>query len=90
MAQLRLVVCMMVWAWARLASFASTACGWTADKAVVPTMVKFSGQRKDGNGEPLTGMVGVTFALYGSEQGGRHRCGSRPRTCSPSRAAISR
>lgn len=42
----------------------------TADKGVVPTMVKFSGQLKDGNGDPLTGVVGVTFALYAGEQGG--------------------
>lgn len=37
----------------------------------VPTMVNFSGSLTDLNGKPLTGIVGVTFALYREQQGGR-------------------
>src|SRR6202142_409272 len=37
---------------------------------VVPPLVKFSGLLMDANHKPLTGTVGVTFALYSSEQGG--------------------
>ena len=70
MAQLRVAVWMMilgVGSWLPL--LAQQAAG-AADKAAVPTLVKFSGQLKDGNGDPLTGIVGVTFALYAGEQGG--------------------
>src|ERR1022692_455666 len=37
---------------------------------VVPPLVTFSGLLMDANHKPLTGTVGVTFALYSSEQGG--------------------
>jgi hypothetical protein len=39
-------------------------------ETVVPTMVNFSGILRDGNGKPLTGIVGVTFYLYKDEQAG--------------------
>jgi hypothetical protein len=39
--------------------------GW-----VVPRVLQFSGVLKDGAGSPLTGTVGVTFALYKEQQGG--------------------
>lgn len=38
--------------------------------AVVPHLIKFNGSVKDANGRPLTGVAGVTFALYKEEQGG--------------------
>lgn len=38
--------------------------------AAVPTLVNFSGRLSDGNGKALTGIVGVTFYLYNSQQGG--------------------
>jgi hypothetical protein len=41
-----------------------------AAKVIVPPLVRFSGVLTDGNGEPLTGVVGVTFSLYKDSQGG--------------------
>jgi hypothetical protein len=38
--------------------------------STVPSLVNYSGILTDGNGKPLTGVVGVTFALYKEEQGG--------------------
>jgi hypothetical protein len=37
---------------------------------VIPQLIKFSGVAKGTNGQPLTGMVGITFALYQDQQGG--------------------
>jgi hypothetical protein len=34
----------------------------------VPTLVNFGGTLTDLNGKPITGVVGVTFALYANEQ----------------------
>jgi len=42
----------------------------TSTNAVVPPLVKFGGVLTDVNGKPLSGVVGVTFALYKDEQGG--------------------
>lgn len=42
----------------------------SASNAVVPPLVKFSGTLSDLNGRHLTGVVGVTFALYKEQQGG--------------------
>jgi trimeric autotransporter adhesin len=36
----------------------------------VPRLVQFSGTLTDGGGKPLTGVVGVTFALYEQQEGG--------------------
>jgi hypothetical protein len=36
--------------------------------APVPTLVNFGGTLTDGNGKPLTGIVGVTFYLYKDQQ----------------------
>jgi hypothetical protein len=36
----------------------------------VPRFVRFTGSLKDGSGHALTGVVGVTFALYREQQGG--------------------
>jgi hypothetical protein len=43
--------------------------GAAANRAV-PKLVKFLGTAKDLNGKPLTGVAGITFALYKNEQGG--------------------
>jgi trimeric autotransporter adhesin len=37
---------------------------------VIPSLINFSGVLTDLNGKPLTGVQGVTFLLYSSEQGG--------------------
>ena len=39
------------------------------DASPVPRLVKFGGVVRDADGKPLSGTVGMTFALY-SEQGG--------------------
>lgn len=36
----------------------------------IPRMIKFSGTAKDESGKPMSGILGVTFALYKEEQGG--------------------
>ena len=41
-----------------------------AADAVVPPVVKYSGVLNDADAKPMTGMVGVTFALYKDQQGG--------------------
>jgi hypothetical protein len=38
-------------------------------ESALPRLVRFSGTAKDINGEALTGVVGITFALY--YRGGR-------------------
>jgi hypothetical protein len=38
--------------------------------APVPSLVNYGGLLSAGNGKPLTGVVGVTFALYSEDQGG--------------------
>jgi hypothetical protein len=42
----------------------------SANNAVVPPLVKFSGTLSDLNGKPLSGVVGVTLALYKEQRGG--------------------
>ncbi len=39
-------------------------------RAAVPRLIQFTGTLSDGGGKPLSGVVGVTFALYDEEQGG--------------------
>lgn len=39
-------------------------------RSTVPPLVKFSGAATDINGKPLSGMLGITFALYKDQQGG--------------------
>jgi hypothetical protein len=41
----------------------------TARAGIVP-LIKFNGELKDGRGQPRSGVVGVTFALYAESQGG--------------------
>jgi len=38
--------------------------------SAIPHLVKFSGSVKDASGKALTGVVGITFALYKEDQGG--------------------
>ena len=38
--------------------------------SVVPTIVNFPGTLTDASGQPMTGVVGVTFLLYREQQGG--------------------
>jgi trimeric autotransporter adhesin len=38
--------------------------------SIVPNLINFSGVLTDLDGKPLTGIQGVTFLLYGSQQGG--------------------
>lgn len=47
---------------------ASTAS--SSNSTVIPQLVNYSGVLNDVNGKPLTGVVGVTFALYQAEEGG--------------------
>jgi len=41
-----------------------------ATPSALPHLVRFGGVVKDLNGNPLTGVVGITFALYGEQTGG--------------------
>ncbi|MGO9084872.1 MAG: hypothetical protein ACLP6G_10290 [Terriglobales bacterium] len=42
----------------------------TQTASALPRLVRFGGAVKDLNGSPLTGMVGITFALYSEQSGG--------------------
>lgn len=42
----------------------------SAVNSALPRLVRFGGALKDLNGNPLTGVVGVTFALYSEQNGG--------------------
>ncbi|MGA7928681.1 MAG: hypothetical protein WCA20_22130 [Candidatus Sulfotelmatobacter sp.] len=42
----------------------------TQTASALPRLVRFSGTVKDLNGNPLTGVVGITFALYSEQAGG--------------------
>jgi hypothetical protein len=42
----------------------------TQNASVVPDFVKFSGTVKDATGAPMSGIVGITFALYQQQTGG--------------------
>src|SRR5215469_13067962 len=55
-----LLVCGSLGTWAQQAT----------NSAVVPPLVKFSGNVTDDNGKPPSGIVGVTFYLYKDSQGG--------------------
>jgi hypothetical protein len=50
----------------------STANGQSSAAAgsALPRLVRFAGTAKDLNGDALTGVVGITFALYGEQTGG--------------------
>ena len=42
----------------------------TGSASQLPRLVRFSGTLKDVNGNPLTGIVGLTFSLYAQQNGG--------------------
>lgn len=42
----------------------------TNSESALPRLVRFGGTVKDLNGNPLAGVVGVTFALYSEQTGG--------------------
>jgi hypothetical protein len=42
----------------------------TQTASALPRLVRFGGTVKDLNGNPLTGVVGITFALYSEQSGG--------------------
>jgi len=44
--------------------------GVSSVSAQVPHLIRFSGVAKDEIGKPLSGVLGITFALYKDEQGG--------------------
>jgi hypothetical protein len=52
------------------ATFVALAQQPTKTTAAVPRLVKFSGTLTGSTGQPLSGAVGVTFALYEEERGG--------------------
>jgi hypothetical protein len=68
-ARLALVVCLACLTASVVAQSAPAASASQPD-TVIPQMVRFSGTLLDPNGKPLTGIVGVTFALYKDQQGG--------------------
>jgi hypothetical protein len=42
----------------------------TTNATIVPRLVRYGGVARDLNGKPLSGVVGVTFALYAEQAGG--------------------
>ncbi len=55
------LVSFSVWAWGQQS---------LPSAAIVPRLIKFSGTVLDAQGQPRTGLVGITFALYAEAQGG--------------------
>jgi hypothetical protein len=49
---------------------AAAGTGSVALPAVLPRQVRFNGVLEDGSGQPLSGVQGVTFALYAEQTGG--------------------
>jgi hypothetical protein len=41
-----------------------------ASQAGVPSLIRFTGTAQDVNGNPLAGLVGITFSIYSEESGG--------------------
>jgi trimeric autotransporter adhesin len=66
--QMKLVLAVMLLCAGVFAQTAQTAAA--NNNAVVPPLVKFSGTLNDVSGKPISGVIGVTFALYKDEQGG--------------------
>ena len=42
----------------------------TVEKHAVPPLVRFSGDVRDRAGDPMKGVVGITFSVYKEEHGG--------------------
>ena len=67
----RVSLCVSLWLMGMTAAmFAQSSAAVNSGSAVVPSLVSFSGVLTDLNGKPMTGVVGVTFALYKESQGG--------------------
>jgi hypothetical protein len=60
--------------WAVLLSFCPIEAQQTPSSSVAattwPRLVRFNGTAKDLNGNPLSGVIGITFALYAEQSGG--------------------
>lgn len=73
--RLALVVCLLVGSFGAVAAQTPAAVAGAAipgaqPASVIPQFVKFAGTLLDLNGKPLSGIQGVTFALYKDQQGG--------------------
>ena len=66
----RLYLCIWFLLTCSVVSLSAQQAVLAAANVVVPPMVKYSGVLTDANNKPLTGTVGVTFALYKESQGG--------------------
>ncbi len=64
---LRVALIMVVWAQILTSQTASTAKN---SSPIVPRLVNFSGHAMDASGKTISGIVGVTFAIYREQQGG--------------------
>ena len=64
-------VCVVGW-WSILLCLAQLTVAQTPSQtaSTLPHLVRFSGTVKDLNGNPLTGVAGITFALYSDQSGG--------------------
>ncbi len=65
-------ICLLLvgYAAAQQASPSPSGDGQTTASATVPRLVRFSGAVKDADGQPRTGVAGITFALYKDQEGG--------------------
>jgi len=64
------VIALVVAAMMSFATLAVASDPASGSATVIPQLVKFSGVVKGTNGQPLTGTIGITFALYTDQQGG--------------------
>jgi hypothetical protein len=53
-----------------LTAQAQTVAGTTSAETTVPRLINFSGTANDLIGNPMTGVVGITFSLYAEQTGG--------------------
>jgi hypothetical protein len=63
-------IILFVFTFAFSADGQQVAASTPAATADLPNLVRFSGKATDPSGKPLTGVVGITFALYEQETGG--------------------
>jgi len=65
-----LAVSLVQLAVAQTSAQTSTPAASSPAASALPRRVRFGGTAKDINGDPLTGVVGITFALYSEQTGG--------------------
>jgi hypothetical protein len=53
-----------------LATLATGQSDPTVNSTIVPRLIRFGGLARDLNSKPLTGTIGITFALYKDQEGG--------------------